>query len=63
MMEGDRIELIFCTDDLTILKPGERGTVEFVDGIGTIHVRWDSGSRLGLIPGVDSWRRLTQQED
>jgi len=26
-----------------------------VDGLDTVHVAWDDGSRLGLIPGVDEW--------
>ena len=35
--------------------PGTRGIVTLVDGFGTVHVAWDDGSRLGLIPGEDQW--------
>ena len=55
---GDRIELIYTSDPFTSLSPGAQGTVLFVDDIGTIHVRWDNGSRLGLVPGEDQYRLL-----
>ena len=34
---------------------GLEGTVQFVDDAGHIHVRWDSGSGLSLIPEVDKF--------
>ena len=48
-LEGRRIRLIRTTDEFTDLQPGTEGTVTFVDSMGTIHVRWDNGSTLGLI--------------
>jgi len=54
-VRGRRVRLIHCDDPHTRLKPGTRGTVTFVDGLDTVHVAWDDGSRLGLIPGVDEW--------
>lgn len=53
---GDRVELIRCEDPYTVLKRGELGNVVFVDDTGTVHVSWDSGSSLGMIPGEDEWR-------
>jgi hypothetical protein len=55
MLQGRRIRLISCDDPYTQLKPGTRGVITLVDGLGTVHVAWDDGSRLGLIPGVDLW--------
>jgi len=55
-IEGKRIELIFTTDKFTNLKPGDKGTVSFVDALGTIHVTWDNGSSLGLVPGEDQYK-------
>jgi hypothetical protein len=48
---GDRVELTAASnDDVTFgLTAGDRGTVDFTDSLGTIHVRWDSGKRLGII--------------
>jgi hypothetical protein len=31
------------------LAAGDCGTVEFTDSLGTVHVRWDSGRRVGII--------------
>ena len=56
--KGDRVELIHTSDPYTSLKPGDQGTVQMVDDAGTVHVKWDSGSTLGLIPGEDRFRRV-----
>jgi hypothetical protein len=53
--QGERVELVRCTDEFTRVEPGDRGTVQFVDSLGTVHVKWDSGRFLGLIPGEDQW--------
>lgn len=53
---GTRIELIDLEDPYTKLQPGDKGTVDFVGEDGTIHMNWDTGSNLALIPGEDSFR-------
>lgn len=53
---GKRVYLVNCTDEFTLLKNGDLGTVTFIDDTGTVFVDWDNGSKLGLIPGVDQWR-------
>lgn len=56
---GTRIELIRVDDPHTKLRPGDRGTVSLVDDLGTTHVRWDSGSTLGLVEAAgDAYRVL-----
>lgn len=58
---GTRVELIHMDDPYnTKLRPGCKGTVCYVDGIGTIHVQWDCGSSLGLIPSEDAWKKITE---
>ncbi len=52
---GDRIQLQFTNDPYTNLVSGDLGTVDHVDDLGTIHVNWDNGSHLGLVPGEDKW--------
>lgn len=53
---GQRIELVYTSDPYTELKPDDQGTVFLIDGMGTVHVNWDCGSNLGLVPGEDRWK-------
>ena len=54
-LKGKRIVLIFMDDDYTKLKPGDEGTILFTDDAGVIHVQWDSGETLGILPDVDKY--------
>lgn len=56
--KGTRVELIQMDDPYTRLKPGDKGTVRFVDDTATIFVAWDSGSGLGIVYGKDQVRKL-----
>lgn len=55
---GCRVELISMDDPFAKLKPGDQGTVRFVDDTGTVFVRWDNGSGLGAAYGADSIKRV-----
>ena len=52
---GTRVELLGM-DDPQAPPMGTRGEVMGVDDAGQILVRWETGSSLSLIPGVDSFR-------
>ena len=55
---GSRVVLVAeLNDDFSKLKAGDKGTVVFVDDMGTVHVNWDCGSGLGLIYGEDEFYR------
>ena len=56
--KGTRIELIEMNDDLCPVLSGTKGTVECVDDVGQIHMRWDNGRTLALVPGEDSFRKI-----
>ena len=60
--EGTRVILEHMNDSLHPIEPGTRGTVDIVDDIGQIHIRWDNGRFLAVIPGEDSFRKLTEAE-
>jgi hypothetical protein len=60
-LKGKRIELISTTDPYTELRSGDQGTIDFVDDMGTIHVNWDNGSQLGLVPGEDQFKLLEDE--
>jgi hypothetical protein len=55
---GDKIRLIKTNDQYTKLQSGAQGIVSFIDDLGTIHVNWNDGSTLGLIPEIDSYERI-----
>ena len=54
---GCRVELVRMEDEQA--PPlGTTGTVVGVDDIGTIHVKWDTGSSLGIVAGEDLCRKV-----
>ncbi len=55
---GCRIRLLGDSDTEAGLRAGMEGEVIVVDSLGTIHVAWDDGTSLGLIPGVDRYQVL-----
>lgn len=58
-LAGRRVRLVSTSDPFTDLRPGAIGTIQYtVVDSGTIAVRWESGSTLGLLPGVDRWVEL-----
>ena len=52
---GTKVELLGM-DDPQAPPTGTMGEVMGVDDAGQILVRWETGSSLSLIPGVDSFR-------
>lgn len=59
---GKRVRLEFLDDHLSDLKQGDEGTIFDIDSNGTVHVQWDNGSALGLIPGIDKWSIIEDSE-
>lgn len=55
--KGTRLELIEM-DDKQAPPAGTQGTVRGVDDIGSILMKWDNGSSLSLIDGVDKFKRI-----
>lgn len=57
IVKGLRVELTApMKDDPRPIEVGTKGTVEKVDGIGTIHILWDNGRQLGLVENVDEYK-------
>ena len=57
---GTRI-VLESMDDPQAVPPGTKGTVQFVDDIGSIHCRWDNGRSLAVIPGEDAFRVIASR--
>lgn len=52
---GTRIRLIEMKDPYAPVPPGTEGVVTAVDDIGTLHMQWDNGRTLGVVPSEDSF--------
>ena len=54
---GCKVELHFM-DDPQAPPSGTKGEVMFVDDIGQIHVKWETGSTLALNVKLDSFSSI-----
>lgn len=57
---GTRVKLNSMNDPYSRLGYGDCGTVRVVDDMGTIHVDWDCGSRLGLVFDEDDFEVIKE---
>ena len=57
---GCTVELVHM-DDKFAPPEGTKGKVIHVDDIGGIHIVWETGSTLGVVPGVDMVRKLDEE--
>ena len=51
--EGTTVVCDHMDDPYNPIPTGTKGTVEHIDSMGQIHVRWENGSGLALVPNVD----------
>lgn len=57
--KGTKVRLISMNDPYPVPE-GTKGTVINVDDVGTVHVRWENGSSLGLIEHLDRWEKIDE---
>ena len=60
--EGTRICLDRMNDDPFPVESGTFGRVDHVDDIGTLHCKFDNGRMLGVIPDVDQFHKIDQEQ-
>lgn len=58
---GTRIQLLYMDDKYSIPK-GSKGSVDYVDDAGQIHMNWDNGRTLALIYGVDKFKKINERK-
>jgi hypothetical protein len=46
---GERVRFIYSSDPYTKLEKGDEGIITGEDSLGTVHIKWDNGSTLGMI--------------
>lgn len=56
---GTRVKLVQM-DDAYAPPVGTLGRVQHIDAIGSIHVKWDNGSSLAVLYGVDSCVKISE---
>lgn len=59
---GCRVELLRM-DDVHAPPIGTKGTVQYVDDIGSLGVAWDNDSSLQVVYGEDLCRKLEDAHD
>lgn len=55
--KGTKIKLISMYNEPQ-MPTGLIGTVEFIDDVQQIHIKWENGSSLALIPAIDKFEIL-----
>lgn len=50
-------------NDPNPIPSGTKGTVEFVDDMGTVFCKFDNGRSFGMIPGEDNFHVIQPEEN
>lgn len=56
--KGAVVRLIHMDDYIHQVPDGTIGVVDHVDDAGQIHMHWETGSGLALVPDVDEFERI-----
>ena len=59
---GTKIQLISMRNEKYPILPGTIGEVIHIDDMGSIHMKWQNGSSLALIPEVDSFKVVAAEK-
>jgi hypothetical protein len=63
---GDEVVCVNMDDNFSPVKAGTPGVVKSVSdvqGSKVYYVKWDSGSSLALLEGVDQWRKAVKEDE
>lgn len=59
---GTKIQLISMRNEKYPILPGTIGAVTHIDDMGSIHMKWQNGSSLALIPEEDSFKVVAAEK-
>ena len=59
---GTKVKLIKMYDLFSTIPTGTEGTIERIDDIGTLHIKWNNGSELGLVIGTDEFEVIGEDK-
>ncbi len=57
---GTKLQLLSMRNETYPVLPGTVGVVTHIDDAGSIHMRWENGSSLALIPEIDSFQTVSE---
>ena len=57
---GTKLQLLSMWNQTYPVLPGTVGEVTHIDDAGSIHMRWENGSSLALIPEIDSFQIVSE---
>ena len=57
---GTKLQLISMRNEKYPILSGTVGVVTHIDDAGSIHMRWENGSSLALIPEIDSFQIVSE---
>lgn len=60
---GSMIKCILMRDDLHPVPYGTIGTVKCIDDAGQIHMNWENGSTLALVPQIDEFIKIKGEKN
>ena len=60
--KGAVVRLIHMDDYIHPVPDGTIGVVNHVDDAGQIHMHWETGSGLALVPDIDKFERILWYE-
>lgn len=60
---GTRIRMIHMDDPYAPVESGMTGSVAYIDDAGSIHMHWDNGRSLALIPGEDEFTIIKEEKE
>ena len=60
--KGTKLQMITMRNEKYPILPGTIGEVTHIDDLGSIHMKWQNGSSLALIPEVDSFKVVAAEK-
>ena len=60
---GTKLQLLSMRNEKYPVLPGTVGEVTHIDDAGSIHMRWENGSSLALIPEIDSFQTVSEAKN
>ena len=58
--KGTKLQMITMRNEKYPVPSGTIGEVTHIDDAGSIHMRWENGSSLALIPEIDSFQTVSE---